>query len=172
MPSAALDAADATHGAGWPLSGVDCENEEGRLVSCSDKRSVGAPVRTVYRPSVKGVRQTRIYLEPDDPAIAAATSDRAHRIPIRRGERGDASFAFGGARAAGGRVQAGRSYLVGEKGPEMFVPDRDGRIEPKPEPFPWVAVGVGVAAVVGLVLVFRAWRRRSRRRARRRGTGG
>lgn len=37
---------------------------------------------------------------------------------------------FGGARADGGPVSAGRSYLVGERGPEMFVPAMSGAIVP------------------------------------------
>jgi hypothetical protein len=32
-------------------------------------------------------------------------------------------------RATGGPVNAGRSYLVGERGPELFVPSSGGRIE-------------------------------------------
>src|SRR4051812_11595600 len=32
-------------------------------------------------------------------------------------------------RAAGGPVSAGRSYVVGERGPELFVPSASGRIE-------------------------------------------
>ena len=32
-------------------------------------------------------------------------------------------------RATGGPVSAGRSYLVGERGPELFVPSGSGRIE-------------------------------------------
>lgn len=35
---------------------------------------------------------------------------------------------FGGFRAAGGPVQAGKAYVVGEKGPEPFVPAVNGRI--------------------------------------------
>ncbi len=35
---------------------------------------------------------------------------------------------YGGARAAGGPVSGGRSYLVGERGPELFQPGRSGRI--------------------------------------------
>jgi len=37
-------------------------------------------------------------------------------------------FNFGGARAAGGPVSAGAPYLVGERGPEMFVPAGAGQI--------------------------------------------
>lgn len=37
-------------------------------------------------------------------------------------------FAFGGARAEGGPVSSGRTYLVGERGPELFTPSRSGAI--------------------------------------------
>lgn len=37
---------------------------------------------------------------------------------------------FGGARAAGGPVSAGTTYLVGEKGPELFTPNTSGAIIP------------------------------------------
>ena len=33
-------------------------------------------------------------------------------------------------RQHGGPVRAGRPYMVGERGPELFVPSRSGRIEP------------------------------------------
>ncbi len=38
--------------------------------------------------------------------------------------------AFGGARALGGPVEPGRAYLVGERGPELFVPRSAGAIAP------------------------------------------
>jgi tape measure domain-containing protein len=37
---------------------------------------------------------------------------------------------FGGGRASGGTVTGGRSYMVGEKGPELFTPGRTGSIAP------------------------------------------
>ena len=37
---------------------------------------------------------------------------------------------FGGARASGGPVSPGRAYLVGEQGPEMFMPNTAGNIIP------------------------------------------
>jgi hypothetical protein len=37
---------------------------------------------------------------------------------------------FGGVRAAGGPVMSGRSYLVGEEGPELFTPGLSGGITP------------------------------------------
>jgi hypothetical protein len=37
---------------------------------------------------------------------------------------------FGGARASGGPVSAGKAYLVGERGPELFAPGASGSIIP------------------------------------------
>lgn len=37
---------------------------------------------------------------------------------------------FGGARASGGPVSTGRTYLVGERGPELFTPNTAGAIVP------------------------------------------
>jgi hypothetical protein len=37
---------------------------------------------------------------------------------------------FGGKREKGGRVKAGKAHLVGEDGPEPFIPDRPGIILP------------------------------------------
>lgn len=37
---------------------------------------------------------------------------------------------FGGFRAEGGQVQPGKAYVVGEKGPELFVPRGGGRVLP------------------------------------------
>lgn len=37
---------------------------------------------------------------------------------------------FGGARAGGGPVEAGKTYMVGERGMEMFTPAADGNITP------------------------------------------
>lgn len=37
---------------------------------------------------------------------------------------------FGGARASGGPVSAGRAYLVGERGPELMVPGVSGNVVP------------------------------------------
>ena len=37
---------------------------------------------------------------------------------------------FGGFRAAGGPVNSQRAYVVGERGPELFIPDTAGRVAP------------------------------------------
>ena len=47
-----------------------------------------------------------------------------------KGIAGAISSAFGGFRAAGGSVTAGKAYVVGEQGAEMFVPSSNGTIVP------------------------------------------
>ncbi|MFZ1991858.1 MAG: phage tail tape measure C-terminal domain-containing protein [Alphaproteobacteria bacterium] len=39
-------------------------------------------------------------------------------------------FSFGGGRATGGPVSSSQAYLVGEHGPELFVPSGAGQIDP------------------------------------------
>ena len=39
-------------------------------------------------------------------------------------------FGFGGGKAVGGAVRGGQSYMVGERGAEMFVPNQSGSIVP------------------------------------------
>jgi hypothetical protein len=50
--------------------------------------------------------------------------------PVVSGISGAISSAFGGFRANGGSVSAGKSYVVGERGAEMFVPNSSGTIVP------------------------------------------
>ena len=50
--------------------------------------------------------------------------------PVVSGISGAISSAFGGFRAAGGPVSAGKSYVVGEQGAEMFIPSSNGTIVP------------------------------------------
>jgi len=50
--------------------------------------------------------------------------------PLVRGISGVIDNVFGGGRAAGGPVNAGTTYLVGEKGPELFTPSNSGNIIP------------------------------------------
>ncbi len=53
---------------------------------------------------------------------------------------------FGGGKAKGGPVSAGTSYLVGEKGPELFTPSRSGNIVPNNQMGGDVNVSVSVDA--------------------------
>jgi phage-related protein len=50
--------------------------------------------------------------------------------PLVQGIGGLIDRVFGGGKAAGGAVNAGTAYVVGERGAELFVPKRDGMIVP------------------------------------------
>ena len=52
-------------------------------------------------------------------------------------------------RATGGLVSQGRGYLVGERGPELFVPASAGRIEPRAASARDVRVSIQVVAPKG-----------------------
>jgi hypothetical protein len=59
---------------------------------------------------------------------------------------------FGGARADGGLVTPGSSYVVGERGPEVFRPAATGIIEPFSASGPQVVVNLNLGAeAAGLV---------------------
>lgn len=47
-----------------------------------------------------------------------------------RGPGGSTTTPFGGPRASGGPVSAGTAYLIGEEGPELFVPRQSGAVVP------------------------------------------
>jgi phage-related minor tail protein len=57
-----------------------------------------------------------------------------------------AMLPLGGARASGGPVAAGSAYLVGEKGPELFVPGESGAITPNTALVTRQAITVNVTA--------------------------
>jgi len=65
--------------------------------------------------------------------VVSAIKDLVNLVrnnPVVEGIAGVISSAFGGARANGGSVTGGKSYLVGERGAEMFVPNTSGTIVP------------------------------------------
>lgn len=57
---------------------------------------------------------------------------------------------FGGGRASGGDVQGGRSYLVGEEGPELFTPPSAGNVVPAGETAAIMSQGQQAAPVVNV----------------------
>jgi len=50
--------------------------------------------------------------------------------PLVKGISGVIDRVFGGGRAAGGAVSSNKSYVVGERGPELFLPNTNGMIVP------------------------------------------
>jgi hypothetical protein len=70
--------------------------------------------------------------------------------PVALGSTGVAGFGlskiFGGGRANGGPVNGGTSYIVGERGPELFVPNTSGKIIPNG------GMGSGGGSVINLTV--------------------
>lgn len=64
-----------------------------------------------------------------DQIAAAALRNAVHSIVIGGGGSGPMPTGGQPGRATGGPVAPGRGYLVGERGPELFVPTAAGRIE-------------------------------------------
>ncbi len=56
--------------------------------------------------------------------------DSLVRQPVQNLVSSLLSNAFGGGRAGGGPVAPGASYLVGERGPELFTPGSSGSVRP------------------------------------------
>lgn len=58
-----------------------------------------------------------------------------------------ALLGFGGGRQFGGRVAPGRAYVVGERRPELFIPDSAGSIRPSIDAGPNVEVTLNVTGI-------------------------
>lgn len=62
--------------------------------------------------------------------VTEPLADAVMSSDIVKGIGGAFKGMFGGARAGGGSVSAGQMHLVGERGPELFVPNTSGNIVP------------------------------------------
>jgi len=85
-------------------------------------QSLADGLRSVFQSLASELLEQYLYKQIFEPLFAAVG-----------GALGGSSFfsgLFGGAKAAGGPVSGGKMYLVGEKGPELFVPGRSGSIIP------------------------------------------
>ena len=91
---------------------------------------------TTYRATVElGLRGLGQVTAPPSPKAGSVTfrgqtfSD-AQWIGDTLMVRGEVYGTFPGRKQYGGPVSAGMPYLVGEEGPELFIPDQSGQIEP------------------------------------------
>ncbi len=88
--------------------------------------------RAIERDLVRAARAGELSLKGLSRAILndlkRAAIDSFIRKPVENLVFSALSGAFGGGRADGGFVAAGQSYLVGERGPELFTPAASGRI--------------------------------------------
>jgi len=88
--------------------------------------------RAIERDLVRAARAGELSLKGLSRAILndlkRVAIDSFIRRPVEQLLQSAFSGAFGGARASGGAVLPGQSYLVGERGPELFTPSAAGRI--------------------------------------------
>ena len=79
--------------------------------------------------NLTAAQQTRIQVLVETGEIERAL-DLLDRVRTSGGRLGIEEQRFRGARASGGPVAPGGSYLVGERGPELFTPTSSGNITP------------------------------------------
>lgn len=88
--------------------------------------------RAIERDLVRAARAGELSLKGLSRAILndlkRAAIDSFIRKPVENLVFSALTGAFGGGRADGGFVAPGQSYLVGERGPELFTPAASGRI--------------------------------------------
>ncbi len=141
-----LPSAEAADIAAWSVGGLASQAEE------ADKKRVDIPVDTPgSEPSKERLRRVRdaAFDIPGSRSVSTSTvgdgdarnrlwsvRDAAFAIPSSRNIDITATITslargiFPSLRAEGGPVRAGEAYIVGEKRPELFIPDQDGTILP------------------------------------------
>lgn len=96
-----------------------------------------------FEDGAKGILRgfVQLLLQMQAQALAAKLTQSLFGAAGGGGGLGSAFGAlFGGTRSTGGDVQAGKSFLVGERGPERFVPDVNGRIMSNEQTAPQITV--------------------------------
>ncbi len=113
---------------GAAFSGGDLKNVFGNFLSVLGNgiQAIGKQILalSVAAKAVKKALAT-IFTNPQTALIAGLGL-----IAVGAAVKGIASKGLAGARALGGPVNAGRTYLVGERGPELFTPGISGGIVP------------------------------------------
>lgn len=104
------------------------------LVTDAERRAkeaaqdLGFTFSSAFEDAIVGGKELSEILKGLEQDIARIVIRKAITEPLAAGIT--AALPFGGKRAAGGPVSAGSAYLVGEEGPELFVPGRSGSIAP------------------------------------------
>lgn len=83
--------------------------------------------------------------------LAKVALEELSRVALNQIFGKSGGLPFFGARAAGGAVNAGGAYLVGERGPELFAPRQSGTIAPAASGAVHVHFHIGAGAEAGEV---------------------
>ncbi|MEO0880302.1 MAG: phage tail tape measure C-terminal domain-containing protein [Pseudomonadota bacterium] len=90
----------------------------------------GSAARTIETSLSRAARTGSFSLRALGRALTRDLVDSLVRRPIEGLLTNALTGVFGGGRAGGGFVAPGASFLVGERGPEMFTPSASGTITP------------------------------------------
>ncbi|MCB2065405.1 MAG: phage tail length tape measure family protein [Erythrobacter sp.] len=131
---------------GVVMDGLDSLNR-GLADAIVNFRSLGDVARNVLRQVLADLLQLQIRQALIAPlaqflGLAGSTDAKGSSGGGLSGLFSSIGNAFGGGKAVGGPVSAGKFYLVGERGPELFAPGRSGAIVPNG------AMGGGLAVTV------------------------
>lgn len=159
------------------FAGFRSEADDMRRQVAALREEMGGPLiveaeragQAIERALVRGLAQGKLGFEDlkrtalaalGDIAQAAVKAGIAAIFPSGSGSGGsgggimgaisNVALAYLGApgRATGGPVSGGRAYMVGERGPELFVPTASGRVEPMGGGARHVSITVNVAGSV------------------------
>lgn len=131
--SSAASRADAEAVRGQQTAIRDAIREVERAQRDLERRNerVAASFADVFTDAITGARSLQESIAGIAQQLGSLLVQRGFETLLNAGGGGGPlGFLFGGARANGGPVGAGRAYLVGERGPEMFVPRMAGAIVP------------------------------------------
>jgi phage-related minor tail protein len=125
--SLTLDTAEAASALNELAQGpaLDASNAIGEAFASAGKK-ISASLETAARTGELSVSRLARSILKDLSSIAL---DRFVTAPLNAALGTVLNLPVSGARAAGGPVTAGGAYLVGERGPELFVPSQGGQIE-------------------------------------------
>ena len=119
---------DATEGSGGRAARGVRETADAVEDLADRSREVESAFESAFVGIVSGTRSARDAIRALLQDLARMLAQRAFQMLFGAG--GPLGNIFGGFRAMGGPVSAGKAYVVGEQGPEMFVPSGAGQIVP------------------------------------------
>jgi hypothetical protein len=91
-------------------------------------QSLGQQFSSMFEGLISGTKSAGEAIADLLKQLARLLINRAFNMLFGEGGALSGLFSFGGFRANGGPVQSGRAYVVGERGPELFVPNSGGSV--------------------------------------------
>ena len=105
--------------------------DEARASGSSMAQTLSGQFSNVFNGLISGTQSAKQAVEQLLSSLARMVINRAFQAMFSGGFGGGGGFLgslFGGFRAMGGPVSAGKAYVVGERGPEIVVPNTSGTV--------------------------------------------